>query len=98
APAYALALHDALPISAAANLGLPIFSRFRLAVDFAGDRLFLTPGPELKAPFPRDRAGLTTSAKDGKRLVAFVAPQSPAEALGLKIGRAHVELQSRENL
>lgn len=72
--------------TAAANLGLPIFSRFRLAVDFAGDRLFLTPGPELKAPFPRDRAGLTTSAKDGKRLVAFVAPQSPAEALGLKPG------------
>jgi len=29
---------------AAANLGLPLFSRFRLAIDFAGDRLFLTPG------------------------------------------------------
>lgn len=72
--------------TAAANLGLPIFSRFRLAVDFAGDRMFLTPGPDLKTPFPRDRAGLTTTAKDGKRQVAFVAPHSPAEAQGFKPG------------
>lgn len=30
--------------AAAANLGLPVFSRFRLAIDFAGDRLFLGQG------------------------------------------------------
>lgn len=80
---------------AAANLGLPLFSRFRLAMDFAGDRLFLAPGPDFAAPFPRDRAGLMTSAKDGKRLIAFVAPSSPAAALGLKSGDLIIDIDGQ---
>ena len=46
---------------AAANVGLPIFSRFRLMIDFGGDRLFLLPGPDMAKPLPRDRSGLTTA-------------------------------------
>lgn len=77
---------------AAANVGLPIFSRFRLMIDFGGDRLFLQPGPDLARPLARDRSGLNTVVRDGKRVVRFVAPGSPAEAGGWKAGDVIVDI------
>lgn len=80
---------------AAANVGLPIFSRFRLMIDFGGDRLFLLPGPDMAKPLPRDRSGLTTAVRGGKRVVRFVAPGSPAEAGAWKAGDVIIDIDGR---
>lgn len=77
---------------AAANVGLPIFSRFRVMVDFGGDRLFLQPGADMAKPLPRDRSGLNTAVRDGKRVVRFVAPGSPAEASAWKAGDVIIDI------
>lgn len=77
---------------AAANVGMPILSRFRLMIDFGGDRLFLQPGPDMARPLARDRSGLNTIVRDGKRVVRFVAPGSPAEAGGWKAGDVIVDI------
>ncbi|WP_427789895.1 aspartyl protease family protein [Brevundimonas diminuta] len=77
---------------AAANVGLPIFSRFRLMIDFGGDRLFLQPGPDVARPLARDRSGLNTIVRDGRRIVRFVAPGSPAEAGGWMAGDVIIDI------
>lgn len=69
------------------NLGLPVYARFHLVIDFAHDRLWAKPNPGAReTPFPKDRLGLYVSQKDGALLVDLVSPGSPAEAAGLKAG------------
>ncbi|MGO4686661.1 aspartyl protease family protein [Brevundimonas sp. 2YAF1] len=80
---------------AAANIGLPIFSRFRLMIDFGGDRLFLLPGQNMSAPLARNRSGLNTVISNGKRVVRYVAPGSPAEAGAWKAGDVIVDIDGQ---
>ena len=69
------------------NVGLPILARFRLIVDYSHDRLLAIPYPDaVTAPFVRDRLGLAFSAREGVLVVDFVAPGSPAQAAGFKVG------------
>ena len=37
------------------NLGLPVLQRFQMTLDFGGRKMWLAPGPNLAAPFARDR-------------------------------------------
>jgi len=64
-------------------------------IDFGGDRLFLLPGPDMAKPLPRDRSGLTTAVRGGKRVVRFVAPGSPAEAGAWKAGDVIIDIDGR---
>ncbi len=68
------------------NVGLPIFSRFHLVIDYAHDRIWMTPEPQANAPFPKDRMGLRLLPKDGAFEVGFVSPGSPADKAALKAG------------
>jgi hypothetical protein len=68
------------------NVGLPIFSRFHIVIDYAHDRVWMTPEPHASAPFPKDRMGLLVLPKDGAFEVGFVSPGSPADEAGLKAG------------
>jgi hypothetical protein len=68
------------------NVGLPIFSRFHLVIDYSHDRMWMTPEPHVSAPFAKDRMGLLMLPKDGVFEVAFVSPGSPADKAGLKPG------------
>ena len=71
----------------AGNVGLPIFSRFHMVIDFSHDRLWMTPAADAAtAPFAKDRLGLFLAPKDGALQVVFVSPGSPAEKAGLKAG------------
>ncbi len=78
------------------NIGLPILSRFRVATDFAGNRVYLTPQPErIGAPFRKDRSGIV-AVRDGEAMkVTFVAPGSPAEAAGIKPGELITAIAGR---
>ena len=68
------------------NLGAGILSRFRVVFDYSRSCLWLEPGPDLGAPFPKDKSGLALQWADGVLTVEFVAPASPAAEAGWKEG------------
>ena len=69
------------------NLGLPVYARFHLLIDFAHDRLWATPNAAADAtPFPKDRLGLYMTPKANLLEVSLVSPGSPAARSGLKKG------------
>ena len=68
------------------NLGAGILSRFRVLFDYGRACLWLEPGADLGAPFPKDKSGLVLGWADGALAVEFVAPGSPAAEAGWKEG------------
>jgi predicted aspartyl protease len=83
-----------LSSSVPANVGLQILSRFRLTIDFAGDRLWMAPDAGAATlPFRRNRTGLSlTPSKPGALVVDHVAAGSPAALGGWKAGDLIVAL------
>ncbi|HXA40088.1 MAG TPA: aspartyl protease family protein [Phenylobacterium sp.] len=72
-----------------ANVGLQLLSRFRLTIDFGGDRIWMTPYPDATSrPFRKNRTGLSlTPQGPGAALVVdHVAAGSPAALGGWKVG------------
>jgi hypothetical protein len=67
-------------------VGLPLLARFHLVVDYAHDRIWMTPELHASAPFAKDRMGLLLLPKDRTFEVGFVSPGSPADKAGLKAG------------
>jgi len=61
------------------NLGMAVWNRFHLILDFGRDQLFLTASPErLARPFAKNRSGLTTLREGDCLKVLFVDPTFPA--------------------
>jgi S1-C subfamily serine protease len=78
------------------NIGMPILSRFDLTTDYARNRILLKPRPDaVGAPFPKDRSGALARLADGVLTLAVVAPGSPAEAAGLKVGQKIAAVNGR---
>jgi predicted metalloprotease with PDZ domain len=71
-----------------ANIGLQLLSRFRLTIDFGGDRIWMTPYPDATSrPFRKNRTGLSlTPQGPGALVVDHVAAGSPAARGGWKTG------------
>ncbi|MFT3830378.1 MAG: aspartyl protease family protein [Opitutaceae bacterium] len=60
------------------NVGMLVWSRFRLVLDFARNRLFLSATPEnLGRAFPKNRAGMTVMRAGEVLKVLFVDPTFP---------------------
>jgi membrane-associated protease RseP (regulator of RpoE activity) len=79
-----------------ANIGLPVFRRFRLAIDFPHERLYVAPEPDMfDRPFDKDRAGLRIEPVETGGIVRFVAPGSPAAAQGWQIGDQIAEVDGK---
>jgi hypothetical protein len=71
----------------AGDLGLPVLARYRLIIDYSHDRLYAVPYADAtRAPFAKDRLGLSLNREDAEFSVAFVAPDSPAQIAGFKVG------------
>ncbi len=70
----------------AGNLGAGILTRFRVLFDYAHECLWLEPGPDLAAPFPRDRTGLafqrTARLSASSSSLPAAPPPPPAGAKG----------------
>lgn len=83
-----VAITDRQPEGASpAVIGMPVWRRFRLVVDFAGERLWFKPGAgALREPFNRDRSGLAVRFDGAVLTVIHVARASPAEAGGWAVG------------
>jgi hypothetical protein len=95
---------DGVPTTAAANLsskapaniGLQVLSRFHLVVDFAGERIWLTPYADARTRvFRKNRAGLSLAPDGGRLVVDHVARGSPAERGGWKAGEAVVAIDGK---
>jgi hypothetical protein len=86
--AFIPATHTAsLSNEIAGNIGLPILARFRLIIDYSHDRLYAIPNADaVRMPFNKDRLGLALNEEDAGFAVGFVAPNSPAQAAGFKVG------------
>ncbi len=69
-----------------ANIGIDMLQRFRLAIDFTGDTLWLTPSRSFGQPLPKDRLGMRWELAGDLFKVMFVSPGSPAAAAGWKQG------------
>jgi Aspartyl protease len=71
----------------AGNVGLPIFTRFRLITDYPDECLWLMPDrASMERPFNKDRSGLIAQADADRLKVLLVAPGSPAARDGWKEG------------
>ncbi len=85
-----------LSSKAPANVGLQVLSRFHLTIDFAGDRIWMTPYADAASrPFRKNRAGLVLIPQQGRLVVDHVAKGSPAERAGWKKGEAIAAIDGR---
>lgn len=79
-----------------AVVGMPVWRRFRVITDYAHDRLWLMPDrAALARPFARERSGAAVSVVKGGLEVVHVAPGSPADAAGWRIGERIVAVDGR---
>jgi predicted aspartyl protease len=77
----------------AGNLGAGILKRFRVAFDYPHDCLWLEPNSDTESgPFVRNNSGLSLDRRNGVLEVVLVAPGSPAEAAGWKVGERIVSV------
>jgi PDZ domain len=76
------------PDSIAGGVGLPLLAKFRLIIDYSHNRLYAIPDAAAEnKPIEKDRIGLVLDRKSTDAFaVAFVAPNSPAAAVGFKEG------------
>jgi membrane-associated protease RseP (regulator of RpoE activity) len=76
------------PSSITGGVGLPLLARFRLIIDYSHNRLYAIPDRRAaKIPIEKDRIGLVLDKKVTNGFaIAFVSPNSPAEAAGFKKG------------
>ena len=66
------------------NIGIGILIRFRLIVDFPGNKVLFARPIDAATPFRVNHAGLTLRPGDGGATVLHVAADSPADHAGLK--------------
>jgi predicted aspartyl protease len=79
--------NDAKGIATPTNIGLPVFSRFRIVTDYGRDRLWLIPSAAaMQTPFRKNRSGLRSTFAGDRLRVLHVSRGGPAERLGWKEG------------
>ena len=78
---------EGLSSRAPANVGIQLLSRFHLTVDYAGDRVWMTPYADAATrPFRKNRSGLALVPEGEGLVVDFVSKGSPADRAGWKKG------------
>jgi hypothetical protein len=79
------------------NIGLPIFSRFRMLTDYAADAIWLASDATSQAQsFPKNRAGLIAVPTGDRLKVLMVAPGSPAQLGGWREGTEVVTINGHK--
>jgi hypothetical protein len=78
-------------------LGLPVLSQFNLILDFSRYRMWMTPNGNFgHVEYPRDRLGLRFMPDESPRRIRLVAPGSPAEKAGFKLGEIVLEMRGQD--
>ncbi|MHB8283049.1 MAG: aspartyl protease family protein [Caulobacteraceae bacterium] len=74
-------------VSVPALMGLPLLGRFNLSVSYSRGQLGVRPIPTaMSRPFQKDRSGIGAVRSGDGLVIVFVAPGSPAEIVGLRVG------------
>ena len=68
-----------------ANVGIGLLKQFHVDLDLGRDRIYLAPRND-PPPFDRDRSGTRLDLVGDRLKIAFISPQGPARAAGLKEG------------
>ncbi|WP_236657184.1 pepsin/retropepsin-like aspartic protease family protein [Acidisarcina polymorpha] len=76
------------------NIGLPVWSRFHLIVDFPHNRLILVSSVDVVTPFSANHTGLSLRQNARGVEVVYVAPGSPGGAAHLKAGDVITSVRS----
>jgi C-terminal processing protease CtpA/Prc len=77
-----------------ANVGIGLLKQFKVDLDLGRDRIYLTPRTD-KPAFDRDRSGARFTFGGDRLKAAFVSPDGPAAAAGLKPGEEIVAVNGR---
>jgi membrane-associated protease RseP (regulator of RpoE activity) len=67
------------------NVGIGLLKQFRVDLDLGHDRIYLAPRNDAPA-FEHERTGIRFERSDAGLRVAFLSPQGPGAAAGLKVG------------
>ncbi|MES2034236.1 MAG: aspartyl protease family protein [Pseudomonadota bacterium] len=79
-----------------AVIGMPVWRRFRVITDYAHNRLWLAPSrTALTKPFAKERSGVGATVSSGGMDVIHIAPGSPAEAAGWRVGERITAVDGR---
>jgi hypothetical protein len=76
------------------NVGIEMLKPFVVTIDDKGDALYLQSTGQAH-DFHRERAGVRTELADDRLNIAYVSPDGPAAAAGLKVGDAIVAVDGR---
>ncbi|MEO5973136.1 MAG: aspartyl protease family protein [Sphingomicrobium sp.] len=76
------------------NLGIEMLKSFVVTIDDGGGAMYLAPG-DGPPRFERERAGVRTELAGNRLKVAYVSPDGPAAAAGLKVGDEIVAIDGR---
>ena len=68
------------------NIGIRVLGRFHLIVDYPHGRVLFAPPVDRTTPFAINRAGLSLQPTQMGAKVLYVAPGSPAAAVGFSVG------------
>lgn len=80
------------------DIGLPVLTRFRLVIDYPHDRLYAVPYADAaQVPLPKDRLGLVLKKDDATFTVQFVAPDSPSQVAGFKVGDKITKIDGKQS-
>ena len=78
-----------------ANVGIGLLKQFQVDLDLGRQRIYLTPRRDAPG-FDRDRAGSRFDLHGDRLKVAFVSPQGPTAAAGLKAGDEIIAVDGRK--
>lgn len=77
------------------NVGVGLLRQFKVDLDLGRGRIFLAPRPD-RPPFDHDRAGVRFDLMGDRLKAAFVSPDGPAAAAGLKEGDEVIAVDGRK--
>jgi len=85
------------PAEVAGHIGQGILSRCRVIFDYGDDQVYVIPGSKtvVKAPFAKDRSGLTVKQINDSYVVRYVCPGSPAMKAGFQVGDIIVQVNNQ---
>lgn len=83
--------------TAAGNVGSLIWSRFRMVIDYRGNKVYLAPNSRFGKPFPFNQAGLVLEQdREYAYFVRHIVSVSPAAEAGLREGDKILAVNGRD--
>lgn len=80
---------------AKSRIGLDYLRQFRVTIDIPHDRIYLAKGAEFDKPGKQQAVGIGLLKKNGKTVVTWIEPHSPADDAGISVNDELVTLAGK---